>query len=175
MGYNPQEALENPINTMGTLLGVHPIVPWLFIPVSWFLRSPKWGSYCHSQLSDYSCSPYLRHQVLTHAMYPTKQSLGILAHLLRVGSWNLNTMLFGCDLTPKSSSENITGCLGNQMVNILLYDCNDNQLVPLSVDRRILKPRVIFLWTTKINGKKRKRPWKQSILKIVILNQYVLP
>ena len=28
MGYNPQESLENPINTMGTLLGVHPIVPW---------------------------------------------------------------------------------------------------------------------------------------------------
>ncbi len=29
MGYNPQESLENTINTMGTLLGVHPIVPWL--------------------------------------------------------------------------------------------------------------------------------------------------
>ena len=28
MGYNPQESLENTINTMGTLLGVHPIVPW---------------------------------------------------------------------------------------------------------------------------------------------------
>ena len=28
MGYNPQEFLENTINTMGTLLGVHPIVPW---------------------------------------------------------------------------------------------------------------------------------------------------
>ena len=28
MGYNPQESLENAINTMGTLLGVHPIVPW---------------------------------------------------------------------------------------------------------------------------------------------------
>ena len=27
MGYNPQESLENTINTMGTLLGV-PIVPW---------------------------------------------------------------------------------------------------------------------------------------------------
>ena len=26
--YNPQESLENTINTMGTLLGVHPIVPW---------------------------------------------------------------------------------------------------------------------------------------------------
>ena len=26
MGYNPQESLENTINTMGTLLGVHPIV-----------------------------------------------------------------------------------------------------------------------------------------------------
>ena len=28
MGYNPQESLENTINTLGTLLGVHPIVPW---------------------------------------------------------------------------------------------------------------------------------------------------
>ena len=28
MGYNPQESLKNRINTMGTLLGVHPIVPW---------------------------------------------------------------------------------------------------------------------------------------------------
>ena len=27
MGYNPQESLENIINTMGTPLGVHPIVP----------------------------------------------------------------------------------------------------------------------------------------------------
>ena len=29
MGYYPQESLENPINTMDTLLGVHPIVPWM--------------------------------------------------------------------------------------------------------------------------------------------------
>ena len=28
MGYNPQESIENTINTMGTLLGVHPIVLW---------------------------------------------------------------------------------------------------------------------------------------------------
>ena len=27
MGYNPQESLENTINTTGTLLGVHLIVP----------------------------------------------------------------------------------------------------------------------------------------------------
>ena len=27
MGYNPQESLENTINTMGTLLEVHPIIP----------------------------------------------------------------------------------------------------------------------------------------------------
>ena len=31
MDYNPQESLENTINTMGTLLGVHPIVPWFFV------------------------------------------------------------------------------------------------------------------------------------------------
>ena len=29
MGYNPKNPHENTINTMGTLLGVHPIVPWL--------------------------------------------------------------------------------------------------------------------------------------------------
>ena len=29
MCYNPQESLENTLNTMGTLLGVHPIVPLL--------------------------------------------------------------------------------------------------------------------------------------------------
>ena len=27
-GYNPQESLENTINTIDTLLGVHPIVPY---------------------------------------------------------------------------------------------------------------------------------------------------
>ncbi len=26
--FHPQESQENTINTMGTLLGVHPIVPW---------------------------------------------------------------------------------------------------------------------------------------------------
>ena len=31
MGYNLQESLENTINTMGTLSGVHPIVPWVWI------------------------------------------------------------------------------------------------------------------------------------------------
>ena len=35
MGYNPQESLENTINTMGTLLGVHPIVPWLIFCPDW--------------------------------------------------------------------------------------------------------------------------------------------
>ena len=30
MGYSPQESLENTINTMGTLLGVHLIVPWFY-------------------------------------------------------------------------------------------------------------------------------------------------
>ena len=29
LGYNPQESLENTINTMGTLLGVHPVAPVL--------------------------------------------------------------------------------------------------------------------------------------------------
>ena len=29
--YNPQESLENTIDAMGTLLGVHPIVPLIFM------------------------------------------------------------------------------------------------------------------------------------------------
>ena len=32
MGYIPQESLENTINTMGTLLGVQPIVAWRLQP-----------------------------------------------------------------------------------------------------------------------------------------------
>ena len=35
MGYNPQESLENTINTMGTLLGVRPIVPWTALFGGW--------------------------------------------------------------------------------------------------------------------------------------------
>ena len=31
IGYNHQESLENTINTTGTLLGVHPIVPWVSV------------------------------------------------------------------------------------------------------------------------------------------------
>ena len=31
MGYIPQESLENTTNTMGTLLGLHLIVPWFEI------------------------------------------------------------------------------------------------------------------------------------------------
>ncbi len=43
---NPQESLENTINTMGTLLGVHPIVPWNVAFTNPFgikvdLRNPK--------------------------------------------------------------------------------------------------------------------------------------
>ena len=42
MGYNPKESLENTINTMGTLLGVRPIVPWFLLHVFWTLgRSRK--------------------------------------------------------------------------------------------------------------------------------------
>ena len=38
IGHNPQESLENTINIMGTLLGVHPIVPWHWILVGFFLE-----------------------------------------------------------------------------------------------------------------------------------------
>ena len=41
MGYNPQESLENTINTMGPLLGVHPIVPWQGRPVILEGNEPK--------------------------------------------------------------------------------------------------------------------------------------
>ena len=36
----PQEFLENPRNTMGTLLFVHPIVPWTFL-VGRFKHEPS--------------------------------------------------------------------------------------------------------------------------------------
>ncbi len=36
MNYNPQESLENAINTMGTL--VHPIVPWKYRQISQSLQ-----------------------------------------------------------------------------------------------------------------------------------------
>ena len=35
-------------------------------------------------------------------------TLGILAHLLRMVSWNLNTFRFGGDWTPQSTAENMT-------------------------------------------------------------------
>ncbi len=44
MGYNRQECLENTINTMGTLLGVHPIVPWSSSICSVFFRLWKMES-----------------------------------------------------------------------------------------------------------------------------------
>ena len=39
-------------------------------------------------------------------------SLGILAHLLRMVSWNLNTLRFGGGCTPQSSSNKVIGSLG---------------------------------------------------------------
>ena len=38
MGDNPQESLENTINAMGTLLGVHPIVTWHIPTEPWTNR-----------------------------------------------------------------------------------------------------------------------------------------
>ena len=46
MGYNPQESLENIINTMGTPLGVHPIVPWY---IEEFNLSPVQKLHCNIQ------------------------------------------------------------------------------------------------------------------------------
>ncbi len=42
------------------------------------------------------------------------QSLGILAHLLRMVSWNLHTMRFGGNWTPGSSAENIWQLMGRE-------------------------------------------------------------
>ncbi len=42
MGYNPQESLENTINTMGTLLGVHPTVPWVVLHKIYKNKVPGW-------------------------------------------------------------------------------------------------------------------------------------
>ena len=36
MGYNPQESLENTTNTMSTLSGVHPSVPWVKL-IAWYI------------------------------------------------------------------------------------------------------------------------------------------
>ena len=41
MGYNPQESLENTINTMGTLLGVDQIVPWTTRNLIFLVRDPE--------------------------------------------------------------------------------------------------------------------------------------
>ena len=51
-------------------------------------------------------------------------SLGILAHLLSMVSWNLNTVRFEGDWTPQSSSENMTGCLGYSIVVLCYFDLN---------------------------------------------------
>ena len=37
MGYNPQESVENTINTMGTLLRAHPIVHWIILGATGFI------------------------------------------------------------------------------------------------------------------------------------------
>ena len=44
MGYNPQESLENTINTVDTLLGVHPIVPPKMGPIRIQFESTKISS-----------------------------------------------------------------------------------------------------------------------------------
>ena len=57
MGYNPQESLENSTNTLGTLLGVHPIVPWALGFARWFVGAsfysqPFFQALNHSALAD---------------------------------------------------------------------------------------------------------------------------
>ena len=46
-----------------------------------------------------------------HLKMQALYSLGILAHLLRMVSWNLNTLHFGGDYTPQSSSDKVIGSL----------------------------------------------------------------
>ncbi len=44
MGDHPQESLETRINNMGTLLGVHPIVPWIWAVLIWAVLRSWWGN-----------------------------------------------------------------------------------------------------------------------------------
>ena len=49
--------------------------------------------------------------------------LGILAHLLRMGAWNLNTLRFGGDCTPQSSSDKVIGSLGLEVLFVFSTFC----------------------------------------------------
>ena len=98
MGCNPRESLENTINTMATLLGVHPIVPWTLEtnppqPSTWRLMFHfalmilnnlvwiSWDIFC--QTCTLGCSIYI---YIFFFLFPMQQFYGFV--LLRtVGKW----------------------------------------------------------------------------------------
>ncbi len=87
MRYDPQESLENTINTMGTLLGVHPIVPWykcqVNMPVPWIpLAVIGWGCQVSERVHGwfYEASPGVLRGGLIN------QSWGV-----KIGKWIITT------------------------------------------------------------------------------------
>ena len=64
MCYNPQESLENTINTMGTLLGVHPSVPsHCVLTILKNIYSDSSACFCDSStVSSYTSSPFRKSQ-----------------------------------------------------------------------------------------------------------------
>ena len=52
-------------------------------------------------------NPYMEHLGLNYQMgFQYSSNTGILAHLLRMVSWNLNTLRFGGNWTPQSPTNN---------------------------------------------------------------------
>ena len=107
MGYNPQESLENTLNTMSTPLGVHPIVPWY---CRW-ICSWKRG---YSQLASLASQKATRtSQVMTHlklglnwVTYHFYKFLGcpwVVCFLLPVG----NDFWYFCHFTPFPVIQNV--------------------------------------------------------------------
>ena len=74
MGYNPQESLENTMYTMGTLLGVHSVVPWNSWLHPHIPRVPQAASVAlllSSVIEEYDChhGPEPSHQHDAWAVY----------------------------------------------------------------------------------------------------------
>ena len=84
IGYNPQESLENTINTMGTLLGVHPIVPWSHV----FSQHPYLAIDIISIWQNHDTSLFYGNQC--------QQLVGFFGCFLsgKANTWNLGWLLF---------------------------------------------------------------------------------
>ena len=66
MGYNPQESLENTINTIGTLLGVH--LNCIYVFPQYFL-TPKPQNDQQNMMRTMSTTSCLISQEILHAVY----------------------------------------------------------------------------------------------------------